>query len=242
VNIGTYYSIIVYNNGKNLEMSLEKKPLSDEIFHVIRELIETGEMPSGSKISEPILAKKLSVSRGPIRDAIAKLKNCGLVASQLNVGARVVSLTNEQLIEIYHIRERLEGLAARFAAECIDNESLEFLRSLLNNQENQLNERHEYYQKDGDLDFHYLIVNANCNAHLIKLFNDSLYYLIRVYRFQYGMKGRRVHSAHKEHSAIVEAIANQDGEMAELLMRQHIRLSRMNVEKQINWKGRDESR
>jgi DNA-binding GntR family transcriptional regulator len=38
-------------------MSLEKKPLSDEVFHVIRELIETGEMPSGSKISEPSLAK-----------------------------------------------------------------------------------------------------------------------------------------------------------------------------------------
>jgi len=42
---------------KNPEMSLEKKPLSDEVFHVIRELIETGEMPSGSKISEPSLAK-----------------------------------------------------------------------------------------------------------------------------------------------------------------------------------------
>jgi DNA-binding GntR family transcriptional regulator len=56
------------------------------------------------------------------------------------------------------------------------------------------------------------------------------------------MKGRRVNSAYKEHSAIVDAIANQDGEMAELLMRQHIRLSRMNVEKQINWKVGDESR
>jgi DNA-binding GntR family transcriptional regulator len=46
----------------------------------------------------------------------------------------------------------------------------------------------------------------------------------------------------KNDSAIVDAIANQDGEMAELLMRQHIRLSRMNIERQINWKGGDESR
>ena len=223
-------------------MGLEKKPLSEEVFHIIRELIETGEMPSGSKISEPSLAKKLAVSRGPIRDAIAKLETCGLVARQLNVGARVLSLTNEQLIEIYHIREHLEGLAARFAAQNIDNESLEYLQLLLSNQEKQLNGKQEYYQKEGDLDFHYLIVKASYNSHLISLFNDSLYYLIRVYRFQYGMKGRRVNSAYKEHSAIVDAIANQDGEMAELLMRQHIRLSRMNVEKQINWKVGDESR
>jgi DNA-binding GntR family transcriptional regulator len=223
-------------------MGLEKKPLSEEVFHIIRELIETGEMSSGSKISEPSLAKKLMVSRGPIRDAIAKLKTSGLVVRQLNIGARVLSLTNEQLIEIYHIREHLEGLAARFAAQNIDNESLEYLQLLLSNQEKQLNEKQEYYQKEGDLDFHYLIVKASYNKHLINLFNDSLYYLIRVYRFQYGMKGRRVNFAHKEHSAIVDAIANQDGEMAELLMRQHIRLSRMNVEKQINWKGGDESR
>jgi len=83
-------------------MSLEKKLLYDEVFHIIRELVETGEIPPGSKISEPSLAKKLSVVRGPIRDGIAKLKTRGLVARQLNVGARVLSLTNEQLIEIYH--------------------------------------------------------------------------------------------------------------------------------------------
>ena len=118
-------------------MEKEKKSLSDEVFQTIRELIETGEMPSGSKISEPSLAKKLSVSRVPIRDAIAKLQTCGLVERQLNVGARVTQLTNEKLIEVYHIREQLEGLAARFAAQNIDNESLEYLQLLLNEQKKQ---------------------------------------------------------------------------------------------------------
>ena len=223
-------------------MEKEKKSLSDEVFQTIRELIETGEMPSGSKISEPSLAKKLSVSRVPIRDAIAKLQTCGLVERQLNVGARVTQLTNEKLIEVYHIREQLEGLAARFAAQNIDDESLDYLQLLLNEQKKQLSEKQEYYQKQGDLDFHYLIVKASSNSHLIRLFNDSLYYLIRVYRFQYAMRGRRVKSAYKEHSAIVDAIAHKDGEMAELLMRQHIRLSRINIEKQLNWKSDDESR
>jgi len=223
-------------------MQLEKKSLSDEVFQTIRELIETGEIPSGSKISEPSLAKKLSVSRVPIRDAIAKLQTCGLVERQLNIGARVTQLTNEKLIEVYHIREQLEGLAARFAAENIDDESLKYLQLLLSKQKKQLNEKQEYYQKQGDLDFHYLIVKASNNSHLIRLFNDSLYYLIRVYRFQFAMRGRRVNSAYQEHGAIVDAIAHKDGEMAELLMRQHIRLSRMNIEKQLNWKGDDESR
>ena len=60
-----------------------------------------------------------------------------------------------------------------------------------------------------------------------------MYYLIRVYRFQFGMRGRRVNSAYQEHKAIVNAIANRDGEMAEMLMRQHIRASRKDIEEQL---------
>lgn len=221
---------------------LSKKSLSDQVFQNIREMIEMGILPPGSKISEPILAKKLSVSRVPIRDAIVQLQSCGLVERQLNVGARVVTLSAEKLIELYHIRERLEGMAARFTAENIESEDLNYLYLLLENQKKPLKEKQEYYQKGGNLDLHYLIVKSCNNKHLIKLFNESLYYLIRVYRFQFGMKGRRVNSAYLEHKAIVNAIANRDGEMAEMMMRQHIRASRRDIENQLNIGANSEAR
>ncbi|MDP6103974.1 MAG: GntR family transcriptional regulator [Gammaproteobacteria bacterium] len=212
---------------------LSKKSLSDKVFHAIREMIETGIMPPGSKISEPNLAKKLDVSRVPIRDAILKLQSCGLVERQMNVGAKVITLSAAKLIDIYHIRERLEGLAAKFTAEKISDKDINYLLLLLENQKKPLKEKQEYYQEGGDLDIHYLIVKSCNNEQLIQLFNDSLYYLIRVYRFQFGMRGRRVNSAYQEHKAIVNAIANRDGEMAEMLMRQHIRASRKDIEEQL---------
>jgi DNA-binding GntR family transcriptional regulator len=212
---------------------LSKKSLSDQVFHAIREMIETGKMTPGSKISEPTLAKDLDVSRIPIRDAIVKLQSCGLVERKMNVGARVVSLSYEKLIDIYHIRERLEGLAARFTAKNISEKDIDYLLLLLENQKEPLKQRQEYYQKGGDLDLHYLLVKLSNNDQLIQLFNESLYYLIRVYRFQFGMRGRRVNRAYHEHEAIVNSIVNRDGEMAEILMRQHIRASRKDVEEQL---------
>jgi DNA-binding GntR family transcriptional regulator len=227
---------------KTIILDKSKKSLSDVVFHDIRELIETGKILPGSKISEASLANKLNVSRVPIRDAMVRLESCGLVERQLNVGARVVTLSFHKLIDIYHIRERLEGLAARFCAENISRGGLDKLQGLLLSQSKNIEEMQTYYQKGGDLDIHYLIVNYCNNKHLIKLFNESLYYLIRVYRFQFGMRGSRVDGAYQEHKAVIDAIGNGDGEMAELLMRQHIRLSRNSIERKLEQGGFGESR
>ena len=62
---------------------------------------------------------------------------------------------------------------------------------------------------------------------------DELYHLVRMYRVQLGMNGPRVSRAFDEHKAIITAIANRDGELAELLMRRHIAASRRNIEQRL---------
>lgn len=205
--------------------------LSDRVFEQLRSAIERGDIAAGAKISEPELARRFGVSRGPLREAIGRLEACGLVERRANVGARVVTLSSDGLLEIYQVREALESMAARLAAEQMSAEEIVGLHALLDQHSRQIEQDsgHAYFQLVGDLDFHYRIVQGSRNSQLIKLLCNDLYHLMRVYRYQFGMQSRRATQAFAEHRMIVHAIEQRDAEMAELLMRHHIRTSRENV-------------
>ena len=91
-------------------------------------------------------------------------------------------------------------------------------------------EDHAYFQKEGDLDFHYQIVLASHNTTLFNLLCNDLYQLVRLYRYQFGMRSNRASQAFNEHRHIIAAIKRGDGEMAEHIMRAHSRASRDSVE------------
>ncbi|MDE0982258.1 MAG: GntR family transcriptional regulator [Gammaproteobacteria bacterium] len=203
---------------------LKTSTLADTVFGQIRTAIVKGELPSGSKVNEPQLSKQYGISRGPLREAIRRLEGCKLVEITPNVGAKVISLNSQQAIEIYEIRESLEGLACRLAAQKANEEDCRNLRDLLANHEQQIQSENGrlYYQKEGDLDFHYLIVQLSSNTRLFNLLCDELYHLLRLYRMQTSSSPSRPVQAFKEHHQIVDAIEAGDGELAELLMRRHI--------------------
>ncbi|MBW9266383.1 MAG: GntR family transcriptional regulator [Candidatus Thiodiazotropha sp. (ex. Lucinisca nassula)] len=209
--------------------------LTDRLFDTIQRAIVEGEIPSGSKISEPELARQHGVSRGSLREAIGRLEARKLVERKPNLGARVVTLSYEQLIEIYQVREALEGMAARLAAQNMSDKEIEELQLLLDQHGRQIEEQHgeAYFQKQGDLDFHYRIVQGSKNHQLIGLLCNDLYHLLRMYRYQFGMRSKRSSQAYDEHHYLLNAISSRDPEMAELLMRQHIRSSRRNVERML---------
>ena len=208
----------------DLQNRLKTSTLADTVFGQIRTAIVKGELPSGSKVNEPQLSKQYGISRGPLREAIRRLEGCKLVEITPNVGAKVISLNSQQAIEIYEIRESLEGLACRLAAQKANEEDCRNLRDLLANHEQQIQSENGrlYYQKEGDLDFHYLIVQLSSNTRLFNLLCDELYHLLRLYRMQTSSSPSRPVQAFKEHHQIVDAIEAGDGELAELLMRRHI--------------------
>jgi DNA-binding GntR family transcriptional regulator len=214
--------------------------ITERIFSLLREAIIEGDIPAGSKISEPELARSYGISRGPLREAIGRLESCGLVVRRANVGARVVTLSSEQLLEIFHVREALEGMAARLAARNMSDAQVAALRSLLTEHGEQIEQdvEHAYFQREGDLDFHYRIVQGSQNTRLTNLLCNDLYHLVRLYRYQFGMPSKRGPRAFVEHEHIVDAIERRDPEMAELMMRAHIRASRENVERLLTEKSR----
>ncbi|MBK1722395.1 GntR family transcriptional regulator [Thiocystis violacea] len=209
--------------------------IADRIFDQLRQAIVEGEIPPGSKISEPVLAARYGISRGPLREAMRRLESSSLVERKPNVGARVITLTSEQLLEIYVIREALEGMAARLAAEHMSDAAIADLKRLLTRHRTDVaqEEWQTYFQKEGDLDFHFRIVQGSGNRRLINILCNDLYHLARMYRCQFGMKSDRARDALKEHELVVEAIAERDGELAEWLMRRHIRKSRKATERRL---------
>lgn len=208
---------------------------ADKIFEQIQFAIVEGEIAPGSKISEPELAKRFEVSRSTLREALNRLEKCHLIERKANVGARVVECTIEGLIEIYVVREALEGMACRQAAEKMTDDEIAEMKVMLAKHADakELQQGLAYYQEEGDLDFHYKVILGSHNQELINILCGQLYHLVRMYRCQFGMNSPRASKAFDEHSRIIEAIADRDGELAEMLMRRHIAASRKNIENKI---------
>ncbi|KQQ60067.1 GntR family transcriptional regulator [Pseudomonas sp. Leaf127] len=216
-----------------LPVGQETETLSEHVFRRIQAAIVKGEIAPGSKISEPELARTYGISRGPLREAIHRLEGQRLVVRVPHVGARVVSMTHQQMIELYQIRESLEGLACRLAAERMTAEQIDELRRVLDTHERDaaFQAGIGYYQQEGDFDFHYQIIQGSGNQTLSQMLCGELYQLVRMYRIQFSSTPNRPRQAFAEHHRILDAIAERDGELAELLMRRHIGASRRNIER-----------
>ena len=202
----------------------DRKTLSEQVFHTLKEAIIAGELAQGSKIIEDELAKHYGISRGPLREAIRRLEGLRLVVRVPHAGTRVVTLTPSMMQEIYTVREALEGMSARLAASHMQDADISELKALLVAHENSIEKSHgkEYLQREGDLDFHFRIAQASNNQWLMQLLSSELYQLLRMCRHRSSQTPERPLRALKEHRNIVDAIANRDPELAEILMRRHI--------------------
>ncbi|MEW6992419.1 GntR family transcriptional regulator [Colwelliaceae bacterium 6441] len=208
---------------------------ADKVFDRMLHAIVDGKITAGTKISEPELAKEYEISRSTLREALNRLEKCHLIERKPNVGSRVVECSIEGLLEIYVVREALEGMACRQAAEKMSDDEIAEMQAMLvqHAKSPALQDGIAYYQEEGDLDFHYKVILGSHNQQLITILCGQLYHLVRMYRIQFGMNSSRATRAFDEHSRIVEAIADRDGELAEILMRRHIAASRKNIESKI---------
>lgn len=226
--------IIVDNMSKSIiPIKLNDKTLTEHLTQSLRDAIIAGSLAPGSKLSEPKLAEQYQTSRGPIREAIRRLEMMQLVQHIPYEGVRVIALSQEHMIQLYHLREALEGKAAALAAEHITNEGLENLKALLTVHQNHQQRTGEYMQANGDYDFHYQVIIASGNALLIQQLTEKIYHLVRMYRRQFSLMSSRSEVALREHEHIYYAIENRDAELAEILMRRHVTRARQEIEQAL---------
>lgn len=201
----------------------------------MKEAIVSGRLAQGSKLSEPELAREFGISRGPLREALRRLEGLGLVQHVPHVGARVVHHSLAEMIEIYHVREALEGMAARLAASAIDVPTIDGLYRLLDAHAEHLaaSVDQTYLQREGDFDFHERIIRAARNDKLMRMLQGDLYHPVRMYRYHGSQHAARSQRALHEHRRIVDALADRDGDLAEMLMRRHIESARLALAGQL---------
>lgn len=198
--------------------------LADVASSRLTQAIITGELLQGQKLNEADLAERYGIGRGPLREALRQLEGMRLVKRIPHAGARVVELDKEMMADLYAVREALEGMACRMAALRMSDAEINHLQCLLEKHAEQIEaaEGQIYFQNEGDFDFHYQIALGSRNQMLIDLLAGELYQLLRMCRYRTSRLAKRTRPALQQHRQIVDAIANRDGELAEMLMRRHI--------------------
>src|SRR5690554_2376002 len=151
--------------------------LREKIFQKLRQDILDGKYKAGDSLVEMKLAEEMGVSRTPVREAIRQLELEGLVYSIPNKGVFVEGITRQDIEDIYAIRECMEGLAARWAIERMDEKALKELENIY--------DLMEFYTAKGDLDqvgdlnsqFHDIIFESTKSKPLMQVLSDFQYYI-----------------------------------------------------------------
>jgi DNA-binding GntR family transcriptional regulator len=204
--------------------------LAGEAFGKLVQAITSGEFEPGQKLSESALARQLGISRGPLREALGRLEG-RLVMRTPRLGVRVIDFKREDLEQLFLVREALEGMAARLAAERMTAEERQRLRDLLAHHASQpeLAAGSAYYQRSRDEDFHFTIVRAARCERLEQMLLDELYFQLRLQRLRSSTRPGRAKQALSEHREIVEALVSRNPDAAEGTMRHHIRNARLSA-------------
>lgn len=212
----------------------EYLPLRDVVFKTLRQGILTGELKPGERLMEIHLAKRLGVSRTPIREAIRMLELEGLVIMVPRKGAQVAQITQKSLKDVLEVRRTLDGLAAELACERMTDTELENLRRACVDFEMATRSRDFTKIAHTDVKLHDCIVYATGNSRLVQIVNNLSEQMYR-YRFEY-IKDISSHSRLiEEHRMLLKAIEARDRVKAVEAAKLHIDNQEKSIMKQLNF-------
>ncbi|WP_424140239.1 GntR family transcriptional regulator [Roseomonas chloroacetimidivorans] len=193
--------------------------LGRDAYERVKAAIREGSLPPGTRLTEAELVLRLGISRTPIRQALTRLETEGLVSHEPRRGVVVSRPDHQQVIELYSIREVLEGTAARFAAQHASEAELEALTRLVMEEGQVLDRPAELSAIN--LRLHALLHRAAHNRYLLRALaqlTDNMALLPTML----GDPGRAQQS-HEEHEALLAALKRRDGPASESAMQVHLR-------------------
>lgn len=200
----------------------------ETVYLTLRARILSGELGANAVLREQALAEELGVSRTPVREALRRLDEAGLVSFVPNRGATVVEWSLEQVRETYFVRAALESRAAGLAATRITVAELDQLSDLIDAMEPVVNAT----DPDGvtelgrlNAEFHRIVVSASRSAQLMTLTSSVARVPLMAEAFRRDGVQFRARSNH-QHRDILTALRSGDGLWAEVAMRSHILAAR----------------
>jgi DNA-binding GntR family transcriptional regulator len=192
----------------------------DFAYSTLRAAIQEGSIQPGERLREVELAERLGVSRTPVREALKRLEAEGLVALAPRRGLVVAQLDQQQVHELYALREVLEGAAAAFAARHASEYEIEALQDLVRRHEEAGRSTEQLVEINRH--FHQTIYRAARNRYLLEALSSLQGSLALLRETTYSAAGRPA-AALGEHREIARAIRWRDAASAEEVARRHIR-------------------
>lgn len=217
--------------GKNLDLSVNE-PLKELVYKAFRKTIILGEIPAGQRINEKEFSEVMNISRTPIRYALQKLVEEGLVDHVRGVGIIVRGISLNDATEIYAIRKSLDVLATITAMKEMSPEDFDELKALLEETErlNEANEIDQVLQKFSD--FNELIYEKSKMLRLKSIVMKLREYLVYFRDISIRSKERR-DKALNEHWLIYQCMMNQEEEQLKLLITEHLDYSQTFIIKEM---------
>lgn len=198
---------------------------SDYVYHQLRNQIIMKKFRAGQRLPEITLAKEFNVSRTPVREALRKLANEGIVQLIPNGGARLLAPTRQEIEGTYEVREYLEILAVKKAAQRITPLQLCRLEEQVEMEEKSFNERDLQSYLEINNNFHRIIAEASGNIVLADYIDNVLSRTYVYMVFYETFFDFQTNPSLDEHRAIIKALSNHDEELSVKLMHDHLDMS-----------------
>ncbi len=206
-------------------------PRRKETYTSVRQLILTGALPADSRIVESALCEQLGVSRTPMREALFRLEQEGLVRQDLSRGFSVMPLSAREVREIYPIIWTLEALALQLSEGYVPINALKNLNQSLSNSTD-AEARHEI---DGD--WHENLLSGCKNKRLLKQI-EVLKHAAHRYELAYMRHCDKLNTSVEHHAEIVDALDAGNIKEAARLLEEHWRFGMHTLLEWLDWEDK----
>ena len=196
--------------------------LNEWVYDQLKSMICSTSIKPGEQINIEHIAEEMGVSRTPVREALLRLQQDGLVRSVSRVGYFCTSITKRDIREMFELREMLEAFAARKATTNLSDEDLTHLRQSFEPLSLEIADGQYQNFLDSEIQFHTLLVNRASNRKILEVMNALYDHMLRV-RILSLFSHEHVVQSFDEHMVILDALERRDAVAAEAAMAHHMR-------------------
>jgi DNA-binding GntR family transcriptional regulator len=200
---------------------LRNESLSRLVEREVERMILAGELSPGERLNEGVLAQRLQVSRGPVREALRGIERSGLVTSVVNRGVFVREVSLAEALEAYEVRSALLSMVGRKLAREAERKLIDHLEALWQSMSAavQADDLAAYYPLN--VAFHRSLVEGARNRRLLAIY-ESLVNELHLFRRRSLVEQGRMRESNAEHRAILDAIRGRDPDLAATLLERHV--------------------
>ena len=214
----------------------QSKGLKIQVYEALHELIGHMDIYGNKepiRLDERALGDQLGVSRTPVREAISRLEQEGIVENIARRGAFVVRKSKEEILDIVDVWAALESMAARLATSRASDAEISLLRKTFSTFDGDEARAHIDEYSDTNIEFHQTIIRLG-HSELITQMANQLFFHMRAIRASTIKDRDRVAQSVMDHSRIIEAIEERDAYHAEQLVRDHALELAKHIERYVN--------